>query len=730
MTRKAAKSAKPQRSDASSVTHHASLAKHGKSVIAALAKLGIQREFDLVLHLPARYDDETRLCRISEAPHGALALVEGVVTDNAIKYRPKRQLVCTLEDESGVLVMRFLNFYMSQVRQLAPGTRVRLFGEIRQGFFGAEMVHPRYRVVRGDTPVAQTLTPVYPTTAGLSQANLQRLTREALLACDLNDTLPAGLLDALKLPAFRECVSFLHHPPPAAEQAALQERTHPAWRRVKFDELLAQQLSMRMHYDRRKTLSAPPLPAQDRFTRSLRAQLPFKLTRAQLKAADEISRDLARPHPMQRLLQGDVGSGKTVVAALAALQTIENGFQVAVMAPTEILGEQHFNKFSGWLSVLGVKVVWLAGNLARRRKNAILDEIATGAAQIAIGTHALFQDAVEFAHLGLAIVDEQHRFGVRQRLALRLKGAQPGIAAQPHQLMMSATPIPRTLAMSYYADLDVSVIDEMPPGRSPVATRLVTDGRRDEVIQRVRDACVAGSQAYWVCPLIEESAAAAPGANGSSPAGAGRPASRPWSRGRLEALQLQTVLETFERLSATFPELKVGLVHGRLSGAEKAAVMQAFQLGAIQLLVATTVIEVGVDVQNATLMVIENAERMGLAQLHQLRGRVGRGSAKSTCILLYQQPLSQPARERLKIIFESSDGFEIARHDLNLRGPGELLGARQSGVPMLRFADLEADLDLLEAARNAAHDLLRDQPAVAERHLQRWLGGKQQYLRV
>ncbi len=717
MTRKAAKSAKPRRSDPSSVTLHASLAKHGKAIIAALDKLGIHREFDLVLHLPARYDDETRLYRISEAPHGATALVEGVVTDNAIKYRPKRQLVCTLEDESGVLVMRFLNFYMSQVRQLAPGTRVRLFGEIRQGFFGAEMVHPRYRVVRGDMPVAQTLTPVYPTTAGLSQANLQRLTREALAESDLGDTLPPDLLGKLGLPAFGDSVSFLHHPPPAAEQTALQQRTHPAWRRVKFDELLAQQLSMRIHYDRRKTISAPPLPAQESFTRKLLAQLPFTLTRAQLRAAAEISRDLARPHPMQRLLQGDVGSGKTVVAALAALQAIENGFQVAVMAPTEILGEQHYNKFAGWLSALGINVVWLAGNLARRQKNAILAEIAAGTAQIAIGTHALFQDAVEFANLGLAIVDEQHRFGVRQRLALRLKGGRPGLTAQPHQLMMSATPIPRTLAMSYYADLDVSVIDEMPPGRSPVATRLVTDSRRDEVIQRVRDACVAGSQAYWVCPLIEESVAAAP-------------ASRPASRGRLEALQLQTVLETFARLAATFPELKVGLVHGRLASAEKAAVMQSFQLGAIQLLVATTVIEVGVDVQNATLMVIENAERMGLAQLHQLRGRVGRGSEKSTCILLYQQPLSQLARERLRIIFESSDGFEIARHDLHLRGPGELLGARQSGVPMLRFADLETDLDLLEAARNTAHDLLRDQPAVAERHLERWLGGKQEYLRV
>jgi ATP-dependent DNA helicase RecG len=700
--RKAATRAKPKRRESATVAPHASLASHGKATLAALARLGVHREFDLVLHLPMRYDDETRLYRISDAPEGAPVLVEGVVTDNAIKFRPKRQLVCTVEDASGVLVMRFLNFYTSQVKQLAPGTRVRLFGEIRQGFFGAEMVHPRYRVVREDTAIAKTLTPVYPTTAGLNQASLQRLTRDALNACDLGDTLPAAMLEELRLPGFRESVGFLHHPPPAAEQATLQSRSHPAWRRVKFDELLAQQLSMRIHYDRRKTVGAPALPARHKATRQLLERLPFKLTRAQARAVREIERDLAQPHPMQRLLQGDVGSGKTIVAALAALQAIENGYQVAVMAPTEILGEQHYTKFSGWLRDLDIKVTWLSGNLPRKEKRTSLEEIASGAAHIAIGTHALFQDAVEFSRLGLAIVDEQHRFGVRQRLALRLKGSTPESAVQPHQLMMSATPIPRTLAMSYYADLDVSVIDELPPGRSPIATRLVADTRRDEVIQRIRDACVAGSQAYWVCPLIEES----------------------------EVLQLQTALDTHARLQATFPELKVGLVHGRLAAAEKLAVMQAFKDGAIQLLVATSVIEVGVDVPNATLMVIEHAERMGLAQLHQLRGRVGRGAAASTCILLYQQPLSQLARERLKIIYECSDGFEIARHDLRVRGPGELLGARQSGVPMLRFADLETDLDLLEKARTAAQDLLRDQPAVAERHLQRWLGGKQHYLRV
>ena len=692
----------------------------GASLAAALDKLGIQRDFDLVLHLPMRYDDETRLYKIAGAPRGLAVLVEGVVVESAVKFRPKRQLVCSIEDDSGVLVMRFLNFYTSQMKQLAPGTRVRLYGEIRDGFFGAEMVHPRYRVVRADTPLSKTLTPVYPTTAGLSQANLQRVVRDAVSAGDLSDTLPANVLAAMKLPPFGRSVRLLHYPPQAIEQAALQDRTHPAWRRVKFDELLAQQLSMRIHYDRRKTVSAPPLRPRDKLTRALLAALPFELTRAQSKAASDIRRDLATPHPTQRLLQGDVGSGKTVVAALAALQALENGYQVAVMAPTEILAEQHFHKFSDWLKTLGVRIEWLTGSLLAKQKRTALERIATGDAQLAIGTHALFQEDVEFSKLGLAIIDEQHRFGVRQRLALRLKGSKPGIAAQPHQLMMSATPIPRTLAMSYYADLDVSVIDEMPPGRTPIVTRLIADARRDEVVQRVRDACVAGSQAYWVCPLIEETEAVVAASTSSA---------RP-SRARLEALQLQTALDTYDRLKSTFPEMTVGLVHGRLPTAEKAAVMQAFKEGAIQLLVATTVIEVGVDVANATLMIIENAERMGLSQLHQLRGRVGRGGGNSTCILLYQQPLSMLARERLKIIYESTDGFEVARQDLRLRGPGEILGARQSGVPMLRFADLEKDVDLLEAARTAAAELLRDAPDVAQRHLQRWLGGKQQYLRV
>jgi len=673
-----------------------------KATLDKLARLGITQAFDLVLHLPLRYDDETRIYPINEAPPGQAVLVEGRVVESEVKYRPRRQLVCHIEDGSGVLTLRFLHFYPSQLKQLAAGVRVRVFGEMRQGFFGAEIVHPRYKVVRENTPVPTALTPVYPTTAGLTQDALRRLIEQALADCDLADTLPAGAVAALRLPPFRDAVLFLHNPAPDVSQDDLQARRHPAWRRVKFDELLAQQLSMRVHYRLRKASGAPPLAPRRTLTKRLAAALPFALTAAQKRTFAEIERDLAQPHPMQRLLQGDVGSGKTIVAALAALQAVENGAQVGVMAPTEILAEQHYRKFSEWLTPLGVRVSWIAGGLRRREKAEALAAIADGTTQVAVGTHALFQEEVRFHTLALAIVDEQHRFGVHQRLALRMKGTRAGGSAQPHQLMMSATPIPRTLAMSYYADLDVSVIDEMPPGRTKVATRLVSHARRDEVIQRVRDACLEGSQAYWVCPLIEES----------------------------ETLQLQTALETYEMVRATFPELKVGLVHGRLKSAEKAAVMAAFKAGEIQLLVATTVIEVGVDVPNATLMVIEHAERMGLSQLHQLRGRVGRGAAASACILLYQNPLTPTARERLKVIYENQDGFEVARHDLRVRGPGELLGARQSGVPMLRFADLAVDLDLLDAARGLAESLLRDEPAAAQAHLARWLGGRNELLKV
>jgi ATP-dependent DNA helicase RecG len=662
---------------------------------AQLDKLGLRTDLDYVLHLPLRYEDETRLVAIAAARDGAPVQVEGVVETCEVLFRPRRQLVARIRDASGVLVARFLNFYPSQQKQLAPGSRVRAFGEVRPGFFGGEMVHPRIRVVREGEPLPEALTPVYPTTAGLSQYVLRGLIERALSRADLAETLPAPLLQALQLPAFAHSVRALHHPAPDADHGALEARSTPEWRRMKFDELLAQQLSMRVHYRERRAHRAPPLKP-GALTRRLLASLPFALTAAQDRAWREIERDLAVPHPMNRLLQGDVGSGKTVVAALAALRAVESGRQAAVMAPTEILAEQHFRKFESWLAPLGVRVAWLTGSQKRSERRRALEAVASGETAVAVGTHALFQGEVRFASLALAIVDEQHRFGVRQRLALRGKGEAEAGGAEAHQLMMSATPIPRTLSMSYYADLDVSVIDELPPGRTPVVTKLVADARRDEVVRRVREACAAGRQAYWVCPLVEES----------------------------ETLDLQTAIDTHASLAAALPELAVGLVHGRMTPTEKSAVMDAFAAGRVQVLVATTVIEVGVDVPNASLMVIEHAERFGLAQLHQLRGRVGRGAAESACILLFAQPLSEAARVRLRVIFEHADGFRIAHEDLVLRGPGEYLGARQSGAPLLRFADLVADADLLDAARDAAERLLAAHPEAAARHLARWTGGR------
>ncbi len=700
----------------------------GPGVRAKLAKLGIHSRFDLVLHLPLRYEDETKLTPLAEAGTGEPVLVEAEVIDCEVKYRPRRTLVVKLTDGKSELWVRFLNFYPSQVKQMAPGRRLRLFGEVRPGFFGAEMVHPKVRVVEKDAPLAASLTPVYPTTAGMSQANLRGFIEHALDTLLLDDTLEREFLERLALGGFRESVLCLHRPPPDANAPSLAERTHPAWRRLKFDELLAQQLAMRIAYRERRGKAAPRMPDKHTLTNALVKSIPFGLTRAQKKAWATIAHDLAQPHPMRRLLQGDVGSGKTLVAALAALQAIENGWQAALMAPTEILAEQHYLKLSHWLEPLGVKVSWLSGSLKARARKVALEAIAKGETQLAIGTHALFQDDVAFDRLGLAIVDEQHRFGVAQRLALASKGGSdshsrsveredplsgdselPGIHSgggaaglEPHQLMLSATPIPRTLSMSYYADLDVSVIDELPPGRTPVVTKLVDEARRDEVIHRIRESCAEGEQAYWVCPLIEES----------------------------ETLQLKTALATFETMKATFPDLAVGLVHGRMKPEEKAQVMADFKAKRVQLLVATTVIEVGVDVPNATLMVIEHAERMGLAQLHQLRGRVGRGTARSLAILLYHQPLSEAARARLKVIYETTDGFEVARQDLLLRGPGEYLGARQSGAPLLRFADLERDADLIGLARDLADTMIAERSHAVERHLDRWLGHRQFYLKA
>ena len=665
---------------------------------AKLARLGIHRDFDLVLHLPLRYEDETRVTPIANAPPGLSVQVEGTVRSTEIVYRPRRQLVSRIEDSTGEIVLHFFNFYGSQAKALAPGVTVRAFGEVRTGFFGGEIVHPRFRVLHGATPLPTALTPIYPTTAGLTQARLRRLIEGALARAPLDDTLPENVSGRLGLCDFREAVDSLHHPRPGADPAALGGRTLPAWRRMKFDELLAQQLSMRKHYRERKARRAPalepPVEKARRLTSALIGRLPFRLTRAQQRTWGEIERDLAQPHPMHRLLQGDVGSGKTVVAALAVLRAIENGLQAAVMAPTEILAEQHLRKFSEWLAPLELEIAWLTGSQTRKERASARAAIASGKATVAIGTHALFQEGVEFRSLALTVVDEQHRFGVAQRLALRTKGEEP------HQLMMSATPIPRTLSMSYYADLDVSVIDELPPGRRPVVTKLVADSRRPEVVRRIREACGAGGQAYWVCPLIEES----------------------------EQLQLQTALDTHAALSREFPELRVGLIHGRLKAAEKAQTMADFLAGRIQLLVGTTVIEVGVDVPKASLMVIEHAERFGLAQLHQLRGRVGRGATESVCVLLYQNPLGEAARKRLQVIFENADGFVIAREDLLLRGPGEYLGARQSGAPLLRFADLTEDADLIEPARAVAEALLAGHPESAQRHLERWLGGRADFL--
>ena len=665
-----------------------------------LVKLGIRTDFDLVLHLPLRYEDETHLYPISDLPFDRSAQTEGELLHAEVQYRPRRQLVCQIADGSAVLYLRFFNFYPSQIKQLQVGVRLRVLGEQRQGYFGPEMVHPKYRVVGESAPLAETLTPVYPTTAGLPQATIKKLIHQALARCDLSDTLGEDLLKQLSLPSFETSVSLLHRPAPDQSQSQLEDKSAPPWQRLKFDELLAQQLSMRRAYRERRAHAAPKLGDSGALVAQLLASLPFALTGAQSRALEEINRDLDQRHPMQRLLQGDVGSGKTIVAALACARAIASGYQAVLMAPTEILAEQHFRKIDAMLTPLGVQTAWLMGSLKSKAKRTALESASNGAAQLIVGTHALFQADVAFKKLGLVVIDEQHRFGVDQRLALRGKGTHGTV--QPHQLMMSATPIPRTLAMSFFADLDVSVIDELPPGRSPVVTKLVSDARREEVVARIRAACRDGAQAYWVCPLIEES----------------------------EVLQLQTAVDTFAHLEATFPEFRVGLVHGRLAPAEKAAMMQAFTSGAIQLLVATTVIEVGVDVPNATLMVIENAERMGLSQLHQLRGRVGRGAQQSTCILLFQNPLSETARARLKIIYENTDGFEIARQDLALRGPGEFLGARQSGAPMLRFADLELDVDLLEAARTWAERLLKDDPATADRHLARWMHSKIDYLKV
>ncbi len=684
--------------------------------------MGLVRPIDLALHLPLRYEDETRITLLKNAREGSVVQIEATVTACDVQLHPRRQLVVVVDDGSATCELRFFSFYPSHLKTLAVGAQLRIRGEIKGGFWGRQMLHPAFRAAGGELPTG--LTPVYPSVAALPQAYLRRAVVTALQRVELAETLPPqlpappmafyGQNGLQPLPVLREALTFLHHPTPDVALATLEDHSHPAWQRLKAEELLAQQLSQQQSRRERDRLRAPllkPAPASADalpLHEQLLAVLPFDLTAAQRRVGAEIAGDLARAVPMHRLLQGDVGSGKTVVAALAACIAIDAGWQCALMAPTEILAEQHFSKLIGWLEPLlaarGRCVAWLVGGQKKKERAAMLALVESGEAALVVGTHAVIQDAVRFKNLALAIIDEQHRFGVAQRLALRQKLAAHGM--EPHLLMMSATPIPRTLAMSYYADLDVSVIDELPPGRTPIVTRLIADSRKDEVIARLAAQVATGRQVYWVCPLIEES----------------------------EALDLSNATAVHVELSEALPGVQVGLLHSRMASAEKKAVMAEFSAGRTGVLVSTTVIEVGVDVPNASLMVIEHAERFGLSQLHQLRGRVGRGAAASACVLLYATNdsgrVGETAKERLRAMQETNDGFEIARRDLEIRGPGEFLGARQSGDALLRFADLATDTALLEWAREVAPLMLDRFPQLAAQHVARWLGGKSDYLKA
>ena len=658
-----------------------------------LEKLGLVRDWDFALHLPLRYEDETSVTPIGSLAVNTHAQIEGRVADQRfVRTGRGQQLQAVVEDSTGSITIRFLHYFPSIQKQLAVGSTVRLYGEPREGYYGGlEMVHPRIKSGKAaETELPKALTPVYPAGEGIQQRWLRKRIDRALLDLDLTDLVPEAVRTKFGLPGLREALSYIHTPPSGADVIGLQERSAPAWRRLIFDELLAQQITLRESRAVAFQRTAPPLAGDDaELVGCFLAQLPFNLTNAQRRVTDEILADLAANRPMHRLVQGDVGSGKTVVAALAALRAVASGHQASLMAPTEILAEQHFRKIAAWLEPLGIRTAWLTGRLKTAEKNAALEAVASGEARIVIGTHALIQEGVKFANLGLAIVDEQHRFGVAQRLALRTR---PESALVPHLLMLSATPIPRTLAMSYLADLDVSVIDELPPGRTPIVTKTVKTSRKDDVLSVVRSVVAQGRQVYWVCPLIEES----------------------------DKLDLTPATVCRDDLQQRLPDLTVGLVHGAMPAAEKDAVMQDFVSGLTQILVATTVIEVGVDVPNATLMVIEHAERFGLAQLHQLRGRVGRGATQSACILLFGEDISPAGWERLKAIRDTTDGFEIARRDLEMRGPGEFLGERQSGTPLLRFADLDRDEALLAAARRTADAWLEKDRDAALRHAARW----------
>ncbi len=679
-----------------------SLSGVGPAVAEKLAARGLLTLQDLWLHLPRQYEDRTRITPIRALQPGVVAQVEGTVeaVERGFRYRPMLR-VAIGDDSQGTLVLRFFHFRSQQVNQFRVGARVRCYGTPRPGQHGLEIVHPSYRVL-GDadaTELGDALDPVYPAIEGIGPVTLRRLIAQALEKLpgdEVLELLPRDWLQGRGLPALREALLTMHAPPRDADVAALLAGTHPAQRRLALEELLAHHLSLRRQRIAMQSHGARALE-EHALVDGLREALPFALTAAQERVFAEIRSDLAKPSPMLRLVQGDVGSGKTVVAAMAALLAVGSGRQAALMAPTELLAEQHLSNLRGWLEPLGVRVGWLAGKVTGKTREAAMAEVAGGAMQIVVGTHALMQEGVVFRDLALAIVDEQHRFGVHQRLALRDKGAAEGIV--PHQLVMTATPIPRTLAMAAYADLDVSAIDELPPGRTPVQTVVLSAERRPELIERIRAACAEGRQAYWVCTIIDES----------------------------DEVVAQAAQTTHEQLSASLPKLRVGFVHGRMKANEKQATMRAFKQGDIDLLVATTVIEVGVDVPNASLMIVENAERLGLAQLHQLRGRVGRGSAASSCVLLYQSPLSQAAKQRLETMRSTNDGFVIAEKDLELRGPGELLGTRQTGLADFRIADLARDADLLPEVHRIGETLARQSPELADRLVERWVGGAVRY---